>query len=413
MVDRGDVKVDFGDADSGRTLDVAELDVEESVQRLVNHAVRLGASDLFFESHQEFVAVGVRRLGMIERISILGLEHGLRCIQSIKAAAEMDVAERRRPNDGRWVVEVDDEPVDLRLNTIPTLHGEDLSIRLLRRDVGLMELDQLGFSADQLKAVRGMIDSPSGLIVFTGPTGSGKTASMYAAVRKLNDGKRRINTIEDPIEFAVDGLRQSQVNSNLDLDFAALLKSILRQSPDVIMIGEIRDAETAATSIRAAISGHLVLATMHAPVAAQAVESLLALGVQPHFFASCLRGVVAQRLVRTMDPEHRREFPLDDEAETFEEVRDLLEPGEGKTLYAPDGEHGYSGRTAIFEVMNVNKQLRRMISNRATAAELHAEAIDQGMLDFRKAALLKVARGETTIEEVFRVIPSEHLLLEE
>jgi type II secretory ATPase GspE/PulE/Tfp pilus assembly ATPase PilB-like protein len=263
-----------------------------------------------------------------------------------------------------------------------------------------------------------MISSPSGLILITGPTGSGKTATLYASLLKLNDGKRKINTIEDPIEYAIPGLRQSQVNNAIDLGFGELLRSVLRQSPDAIMIGEIRDTETAQTAVHAANSGVLVFATLHAPTAAGAVQSMRSLGVHPHFLATSLLGVASQRLVRTLDPATRVAFDLSDSPGTFDEVKPWLAPGEGKTLYAPGPAEsnqmtGYNGRTGVFEVMQITREIRQLIGDNRSAKEIRDQAVTQGMLPFRLSALLKVARGDTSTEEVFRVIPSEQLLEEE
>jgi type II secretory ATPase GspE/PulE/Tfp pilus assembly ATPase PilB-like protein len=255
-------------------------------------------------------------------------------------------------------------------------------------------------------------------VLITGPTGSGKTGTLYASLIKLNDGRRKINTIEDPIEYSIDGLRQSQVNSAIDLGFAELLRSVLRQSPDVIMIGEIRDEETARTAVHAANSGMLVFATLHAPSAAGAVQSMRSLGAHSHFLAQSLRGVVAQRLVRTLCPKCKTSFDLSDAPHTFDEVRPWLAADEGKALFAARGceacnMSGYSARTGVFEVMPVDKHLRALIADGATTAQLREKAVEQKVMKFKQSAMMKVARGETSTEEVFRVIPSEHLLVED
>jgi type II secretory ATPase GspE/PulE/Tfp pilus assembly ATPase PilB-like protein len=263
-----------------------------------------------------------------------------------------------------------------------------------------------------------MLESPSGLILLTGPTGSGKTTTLYACLARLNDGQRKINTIEDPIEYALDGIRQSQVNPAVDLGFPQLLRSVLRQSPDVIMIGEIRDGETAETAVRAANSGHLVLATIHAPAAPGAIQSMRALGVHPHFLATALRGVVSQRLVRTLCPSCKVSFDLSHAPHTFDDVRPWLSPEDGKLFYAPKGcelcnNVGYAGRTAIFEVLPIGRSIRNLISDNRPTREIRLTAIEEKMLEFRQAALLKVALGLTSTEEVFRVIPSEHMLMDD
>jgi type II secretory ATPase GspE/PulE/Tfp pilus assembly ATPase PilB-like protein len=268
----------------------------------------------------------------------------------------------------------------------------------------------------QLSAYQHMITSPCGLVLITGPTGSGKTATLYASLMKLNDGKRKINTIEDPIEYAIEGMRQSQVNTAISLGFAELLRSVLRQSPDVIMIGEVRDEETARTAVHAANSGILVFATLHAPHCAGAIASMRALGVHPHFLANSLRGVVSQRLVRTLCT-CKTGFDISDAPETFDEIKPWLAPDEGKTLFAPRGcelcqNSGYNGRTGVFEVMPITRNIRNLVSDNAPAREIRTKAIEEKMAEFKHTAMLKVARGETSTEEIFRVIPTEELLEE-
>lgn len=405
-------------------LDISGLSAEYAVSRVVGEAVRLKASDLFFFANEDFYSIQVKHLGLLRPLSIVSRDAGRQFTQHIKAQAGMDVAERRRPQDGRWIYHAEPDEtgavavVDLRINTIPTLYGEDFTLRLLSRSSGLFGVDQLGMSRPQLAAFEQMIASPSGLILITGPTGSGKTATLYAAMRQLHDGTKKINTIEDPIEFAIDGIRQSQVDYSRGLTFGTFLRSVLRQSPDILMIGEIRDADTAQTAVIAANSGHLVLATLHAPVAAAAIQSVRSLGVHPHFLATSLRGVISQRLIRTLDPTHRIEFEMDRASDTFQDVKHLLGPGEGEKLYAPrpapeNHYTGYVGQAGVFEVMDISRSIRSLIANAAPTAEIRQKAVEEGMLEFRQSALLKVAQGVTSIEEIFRVIPSEHLLIDE
>ncbi|XAM01101.1 GspE/PulE family protein [Phycisphaeraceae bacterium D3-23] len=410
---------------AAQMIDIAALPVEDAVDRVINHAVTLRASDLFILANEDFYAISIRHLGLMRPVSIVSAEVGKQFTQHIKANAGMDVAEHRHPADGRWIYEraetenADNEDdnedaavVDLRLSTVPTLHGEDMVIRLLSRDFGLYEMNELGFADDELSTVEMMLDSPGGLILCCGPTSSGKTATLYAALRHLHDGTRKINTIEDPIEFAIDGFRQSQINTQINLKFADLLKGVLRQSPDIIMIGEIRDKETATTAVRAANSGHLVLSTIHAPVAAAAIESMRSLGVNNHFLATALRGVISQRLVRTLDPDRRVEYDISHAPEIFSPITPLLKEGEGKTFYAPgagEGQSGYNGRTGVYEVMAMTTALRGLVSKGADTTKIREQALNDGMRDFKSNALLKVARGVTAIEEVFRVIPAEYL----
>lgn len=413
-------------------IDLSDLPVEEGVGRIVMHAVKRGASDLMLLAHEDYYAVNIRHLGLVEPVSIVSAELGRRYNQHIKAQSGMDVAEHRHPHDGRWIYtnfseDNEDDPstaatpgttseparqIDLRISTVPTLHGEDMVIRLLSREQGLFKLDQIGLSKKELAEVKLMLDSPGGLVLCCGPTGSGKTATLYAALDYLNDGTKKINTIEDPIEFAIEGFRQSQVRAKIGIHFAELLRGVLRQSPDIIMIGEIRDKETATTAVHAANAGHLVLSTIHAPVAAAAIESMRSLGVNNHFLATALRGVLSQRLVRTLDHDHRVEYDITHAPQIFKPIEHLLGKGEGQRFYAPkptEGFTGYDSRTGIFEVMTMTNQLRDMVSNGADTHKLREAAKDAGSLDFKSNALLKVAQGITSVEEVFRVIPAEYL----
>jgi type II secretory ATPase GspE/PulE/Tfp pilus assembly ATPase PilB-like protein len=400
-------------------IDVSKLPPEKAIQRLIDHAVEMGASDLFLLSNEQHVAVTVRHLGIVMPISIESPEAGRKILTHIRNMAGMDLNDRRRPADGRWIYKGDDgESVDLRINTIPTMYGEDMAIRLLVRNHALLNLEKLGMEAAQLQEYRQLVGGPGGLVLITGPTGSGKTSTLYATLMALNDGKKKINTIEDPVEYAVDGLRQSQVNPHIEMSFAEMLRSILRQSPDVIMIGEIRDEETARTATHAANSGILVIATLHAPTAAAGIQSMRAYNVPNHFLSVALRGIVSQRLVRTLDPDNRLEFDISGAPDTFAEVQKHLAPGEGTKLYAPKPAEsnqmtGYTGRTGVYELMTMTREIRSMIADGRTAKEIRDHAIAQGMLEFRHAALLKVARGVTSTEEVFRVIPTEVLLLDE
>ncbi len=395
-------------------LDLTRATPEKAMDALIEHAVQLGASDLFLATNEQHVAAQVRAMGMIRPICILPPELGKKVMSTLKAQAGMDLNERRRPLDGRWIHELPDRSVDLRINMIPTLHGEDFAIRILDRGGGLMSLAGLGLFPDQLDALTGMLQSPGGMILLCGPTGAGKTATMYACLSHLHDGSRKINTIEDPIEYSIDGLRQSQVNPAVGLTFSELLRSVMRQSPDVIMVGEIRDVETAKTAVHAANSGQMVFATIHAPSAAHAVQSMQHLGANTHFLSTALKGVISQRLVRTLCPRCKTSFDLTDAPETFAEVRPWLAPNEGKTLYAPKGceecgNEGYAGRTGVFEVLTVTRAIRQLISEGQPVSALRDQMVAEKMPSFRQAALLKVARGETSSEEVFRVIPAEHL----
>jgi type II secretory ATPase GspE/PulE/Tfp pilus assembly ATPase PilB-like protein len=406
-------------ADAGLHINVNDLPAEEAVGRLLDHAAALTVSDLFFNTNETHVAVSARHLGLLRLFTIMPAELGRRCMAHIKAMAGMDVAERRRPLDGRWLRETKEYgKIDLRISTVPTLYGEDYTLRLLVRDSQLLAIEALGMLRKDYNQLYSLLNSPSGLILVTGPTGSGKTTTLYACLTYLNNGERKINTIEDPIEYAVDGLRQSQINPRLEVDFPDLLRAVIRQAPDVIMVGEIRDPVTAQTAVRAANSGHLVLATLHAPVAAGAIQSMISLDVHPHFLSSSLRGVIAQRLIRTLCPACKLSFDLSMAPHTFDEVRHWLEPGEGQQLFAAKGcaqchMTGYVGRTGVFELLTVSREIRKLISDRKTTQTIRQKAMEEGMIEFKQSALLKVARGQTSAEEVLRVVPTEYLGLDE
>jgi general secretion pathway protein E len=392
------------------------LGVEQGVARIAEFAIDSRCSDLFFGSEAEHVTLSVRQLGIIREVGRVPLEQGKRYISHLKATCGMDLSERRRPLDGRWIFDrgSDQPPVDMRINMVPTLHGEDLAIRMLDRSSQLFGVDHLGLEPEQHDQLVSMLDSPGGLILLAGPTGSGKTATIYACLQHLNDGKHKINTIEDPIEFALPGVRQSQVNPAIKLGFHELLRAILRQSPDVIVVGEIRDRETAQTAVHAANAGHLVLATVHASSAAAGPQSLRALDVHTPFLASSLRGVISQRLIRTLCPNCKAEFDVADVPHVFDEVKRWLKPGEGKALFAPRGcaiceGIGYTARTGVFEVMPISSTLRNAIADGRPTGALRQIAINEGHPQFRQAALLKVAKGHTSTDEVFRAIPSEQL----
>lgn len=401
--------------DSPLWIDLESDEPADVLNRLLAHAVEHRASDLFFCAEERYTSVSVRHLGIWRRVAQLPTELGKRCEAYLKGQAGMDISEHRKPQDGRWVYRPSPETViDLRINYIPTLHGEDCALRLLDRSTSLLSLDALGLPIQEYNQLLKMLASPSGLILVTGPTGAGKTTTLYACLNTLNTGERKINTIEDPVEYALPGIRQSQVNPRLHLGFADLLPHLLRQGPDVIMIGEVRDPETAATAVRAASSGHLVLATMHAPQAIGAVQAMLNLGIPPHFLAGSLIGVIAQRLVRTLNTDTRRGYDLGMAAIFLDEIAHLLPTGHGTMIYGagPEkpGQPAYTGRTGIFEVMPVSKELREALQQGKSLSTLRQLALDAGMITLRQAALLAVAEAQTSIEEVMRVVPTEYLL---
>jgi type II secretory ATPase GspE/PulE/Tfp pilus assembly ATPase PilB-like protein len=408
---------DRGDLGLSPPLDLDKATAENVIERLVEHAANVAASDMYFCANENHVAVVARHLGLLRLISTLPLDLGRRCMAHVKTMASLDATERRRPLDGRWVHHrPNGATYDLRIETVPTLYGEDLALRLLDRESRLLDTAQLGLAPAAHQTLRKLLQSPSGLILVTGPTGSGKTTTMYACLAVLNNGERKINTIEDPIEYALPGIRQSQVNLRIGLDFPELLRAVIRQGPDVIMVGEVRDPVTAQTAVRAANSGHLVLATLHAPSAAGAVQSMLTFGVNPHHLASCLLAAVAQRLVRTLCPECKTVDEVVQGPALFAD-RDCADQPSMCVGFCAAGceacrKTGYSARTGLFELLLATPSIRSLIMEGRTSHEIHRAAIREGTIPFRRSALLKIAAGMTTAEEVFRVVPAEYLIEE-
>jgi type II secretory ATPase GspE/PulE/Tfp pilus assembly ATPase PilB-like protein len=389
--------------------------VEDAVTKLIDYAAEIRASDLFFLCQEFTTRVAVRHLGSVREVTVFSPEFGRRAISTVKALAGMDISDRLRPGEGRRIhYRKERPPVDLRVNSIPTVFGEDITIRLLDREVGLLKLNDLRLSPNEFNALAGLLQKPAGLILVTGPTGSGKTTTLYACIQHLNNGQRKINTLEDPVEFIVPGVNQSQVNTKIGLDFPELLTSCLRQAPDVIMVGEIRDPVTASTAVRAANSGHLVLATLHAPVAVAAPQSMVAYGVNRTFLASSLLGVVSQRLLRALCAHCRVPIDVSEIPGVFDEVKMWLEPGTPLSIFAPGQcdqclQAGYDRRICLAEVLVMDDELREMIIHGKSSMEIHRRSLEKGMMDFAQAAMLQIARGDTTMEEMFRIVPTEYL----
>ena len=385
---------------------LAELNPSEIVDRIIPLAVREQASDVHFTCRSDGVNVAVRLDGRVHPQGSLPTELGQRVINHLKILAKLDVSERRRPQDGHVKVSVDGRAVDLRISVLPTVHGEAVAVRILDREASLLDIEQLGFSDCQLRDLMTLLESPSGLVLVTGATGAGKTTSLYAMLRRLARDDRRIVTVENPVEFDLPCAEQSQANYKIGCDFATLIRSVLRQDPNVIMIGEVRDAETADAVVRAANSGRLVFATTHAIHAAAAVESLIALGAHPHFVARAFRGVIAQTLVRRLCQYCTIRLEETADMSLLESVKRWLGPAEKPVLSAgrgcPHCRHtGYRGRAGIFEILVADEQIRGLVSRGASAREIY-QASRERMISIGDAGKLAVLRGVTTIEELLQ-----------
>jgi general secretion pathway protein E len=326
-------------------------------------------------------------------------------VSRLKIMAGLDIAEKRLPQDGRIALKLGDRQVDVRVSTLPTGAGERVVLRLLDQEAARLDLATLGMSGDTLATIDALIRQPHGILLVTGPTGSGKTTTLYAGLSRLPRGTTNMMTVEDPIEYALDGVAQTQVNARIELTFARALRSILRQDPDVIMVGEIRDLETAQIAVQASLTGHLVLATLHTNDAASAITRLADMGVEPYLLATSLLGVLAQRLVRTLCPQCRHAAaPSEGEAHLLEE---LGLPADQPVWRAPGCAHcnqsGFSGRTGIYELLRIDETLRRLIHDGAGEMTLRDAAVRAGMQKLRRDGARLVADGSTSLAELTRV----------
>ena len=384
---------------------LAELSAPEIWDRIVTIAVREHASDIHLTCQSDGVHVGLRLDGRIYPQGIIPAELGARLANHTKVLANMDVAEKRRPQDGHVVMQIDGRDIDLRISLLPTNHGEDVALRVLDRTTSLLQLDQLGVSQRQLRDLNTMLSSPSGLILVTGATGTGKTTTLYAALKQMADGSRKIVTIEDPLEFDLPHINQTEVNYKIGVDHSTLIRSVLRHDPNVIMIGEIRDSETAQTVVRAANCGRLVLATSHAVHSAAAIDSLVNLGAHRHFIARSFRGVIAQTLLRRLCPYCTIRLEETADVSILDDVRHLLGVNEKPVLSmgrgCPHCRHtGYRGRVGIFEIMLADDRMRQMIARGAASREIYSYAVQNKMITIAQAGKLAALRGLTTIEEL-------------
>src|SRR3989344_130009 len=393
-----------------QAMDLMESEDDAPIVRLINalltQAVREGASDIHIEPFETRTVVRYRIDGVLR--DIIEPQRGLHgvIVSRVKIMASLDIAEKRLPQDGRITLRLAGRPVDVRVSTVPTGHGERVVLRLLDKQAGRLDLTGLGMSGDTLKILVELINQPHGIILVTGPTGSGKTTTLYAALGKLDSTQHNILTVEDPIEYDLDRIGQMQVNAKIDLSFARALRSILRQDPDIIMIGEIRDLETAQIAVQASLTGHLVLATLHTNDAVGAVTRLVDMGVEPFLVASSMLGVLAQRLVRELCPECTQ-ARAPDAAELKQLEANPAEAGPLQ-IHVPVGcpacnHTGYQGRTGIYELLTIDDNLRTLIHDGASEGKLRDYARTHGMRTIRDDGLRWVRAGETSLEEVLRV----------
>ncbi|MCZ7561778.1 MAG: type II secretion system ATPase GspE [Burkholderiaceae bacterium] len=373
--------------------DLLEAEDDAPIIRMINalltQASRDGASDIHIEPFESTSAVRFRIDGTLRDVVRPRRELHAALISRIKIMAQLDIAEKRLPQDGRITLRIGGRPMDVRVSTLPTGHGERAVLRLLDKEAGRLDLARLGMSPGTLSAFDRLVHQPHGIVLVTGPTGSGKTTTLYAALGRLDSSTTNILTVEDPIEYDLEGIGQTQVNARIDMTFAKALRSILRQDPDVVMIGEIRDLDTAQIAVQASLTGHLVLATLHTNDAVSAVTRLIDMGIEPFLLSSSLLGVVAQRLVRKLCPQCRQPDPVT--------------RGWRATGCMACNRTGFQGRTGIYELFTVDDEIRGLIHRNAVETEIRATALRAGMLSMRDDGRRWVEAGVTSADEVVRV----------
>ena len=413
------VMAELGDSDTlaalegrGDSIDLEELAQaaeDNKIVRLLNlvllQAIKDKASDIHFEPFEAEFKMRYRIDGILYEMIPPPKHLALPIISRIKVMANLDIAERRLPQDGRIELTVRNSPVDLRVSVLPTMFGESVVMRVLDRSNIQLSLDKVGLRKDELEVMRSLIKKPNGIIIVTGPTGCGKTTTLYAALSELNEPTTKILTAEDPVEYDIDGLIQCQINTDQGLTFARLLRSFLRQDPDIILVGEIRDLETAQIAVQASLTGHLVFSTLHTNDAPSSILRLLDLGLESFLLTATVEAIVAQRLVRRICLSCKEEYvPTDEQLMELQLRRSDVED---RTLFRGRGcdecnHSGYKGRMAIFEIMRLDDQLRQIILTQASTNVLRAEARKRGMRSLRDTGLMAIYEGQTTIDEVVR-----------
>lgn len=392
-------------ADAGKEMEDAP--VVRFVNKMLLDAVKKGSSDLHFEPYEKMYRVRFRTDGILHEVSKPPVQLGVKIAARLKVMSSMDLAERRKPQDGRIKLKISrNKAIDFRVNTLPTLWGEKVVLRILDADSAKMGIDALGYEDDQKDMYMDALSKPQGMILVTGPTGSGKTVSLYTGLNILNTMERNISTAEDPVEINLEGVNQVNVNPKQGLDFAQALRAFLRQDPDVIMVGEIRDLETAEIAIKAAQTGHMVLSTLHTNSAAETLTRMRNMGVPSFNIATSVNLIIAQRLARRLCSHCKK--PMDIPAETLREEGFSDEKiASGLTIYGPVGcencQDGYKGRVGIYEVVRVTPAMQRMIMEDGNSIQISEVAQNEGFRNLRQSALMKAEQGVTSLAEVNRV----------
>jgi general secretion pathway protein E len=408
--DEGSIDVnEEGDVDHLKDL-ASEAPVIRLVNLIISRAVELQASDIHFEPFEDSFHIRYRIDGILHDMESPPKNLQAAVISRIKIMSKLNIAERRLPQDGRIKLRVQGKQIDFRISSLPTLFGESVVMRILDSESITFDLDHLGFPKENLQSFENLIARPHGIILVTGPTGSGKTTTLYSALNKINAPDKKIITVEDPIEYQLHGVNQVQVKSAIGLTFANTLRSILRQDPDIIMIGEIRDAETAEIAIHAALTGHLVFSTLHTNDAAGAITRLMEMGMENYLVSSSLLGILAQRLVRNVCPKCAATYVPD--SETIREMEIAPEDIEGLELARGEGceycaDTGFRGRSGIYEMMMIDDEIRKLIISNTDSKIIKDKARSLGMQTLRESGWSKVKDKKTTVSEVIRVTQVE------
>lgn len=391
------------DLDESELSDVNSAPVVKLVNTIMGQAVRMKASDIHIEPYENSIRIRFRLDGDLQEIMSLTRKSHMAIVTRIKIMGRMDIAERRIPQDGRIEMELECKAVDMRISSLPTVYGEKIVIRLLDRDGFNFTKEDLGFSDSDLEAFNKIIQQPYGMILVTGPTGSGKSTTLYTILKDLNKEEQNIITVEDPVEYKLHGINQVQVNNKAGLTFASGLRSILRQDPDIIMVGEIRDSETAEIAVRASITGHLVLSTLHTNDTASTIIRLIDMGIEPYMVSTSVIGIISQRLVKKLCASCKTPYIANDNEKRMLNAN----IDEKLTLYKPTGCNkcikGYRGRTPVHEVMYLDQNIRRLIDNNSTTDEIKHRAIKNGMKTLYESAANLAIQGVTSLEEVLRI----------
>ena len=395
--------------DVERLRDMAsEAPVIRLVNSIFSRALDSRASDIHIEPFEHHLSIRFRIDGVLQEVETPAAQLAPAVISRLKILSKLNIAERRLPQDGRIQLRMQGRPIDLRVSTVPTMHGESVVMRILDKQSINLDLDAIGLSPQILKDFKAVLARPNGIFLVTGPTGSGKTTTLYAALSRLNTIDRKILTVEDPVEYQIAGVNQIQTASKVGLNFASALRSILRQDPDVVMIGEIRDKETAGIAIQAALTGHIVLSTLHTNDAPSAITRLLDMGMEDYLLTSTVNAVMSQRLVRVLCPHCKQPHSLNAEELSNMGVSHMVEAGQSVTVYGPTGcdecaHTGYRGRMGIHELLLMNDEVRHQVLQRVSSEQIYRTAREHGMLSMFEDGFSKVLAGLTSTAEILRV----------